>query len=346
MSVVVVPAVPSAGIKPLHLGANGRVTSGPAQARIANFVNMLVGRRCKVLMSRYNGVGTASTKFQDGCEGQFRTSAYPSNVFAVVLLTRTNSATVHGTCTWTVGPPGAGVAQATQYVGGNTTASDAPNDLFIISQVFVDGSGDPLAGSTAYNTSMALGGTNIAVVGMIIYELPSGTLDTSVSGLSCDVSSVGSPVLDRDLAAITDRLWAYYCDGGTHHIRWLSVGGGRPRTSATYANVLDGSTAGYSAAAAGHWTWPYRRSTLAGTTVPVTLWVMASTNVGSTGRVRFVNSAGTIGTITGIGTTKQIYSTTATLDATLTSDLVITEHSDSAANTITTYGFGCYDLTT
>jgi hypothetical protein len=76
--------------------------------------------------------------------------------------------------------------------------------------------------------------------------------------------------------------------------------------------------------------------------VPCRFWCYASVDAGSGGRVRFTDSGGTMATITGIGTTPQIY----TVDASIATrdSLVIVEHSDAGANTITTHAAGFYEL--
>lgn len=346
MSIVNVPHVPLKGLKHLHYGRIDQITDGPWMAGFASFVNMLTGRRQKLLYSKFEAC--IEDRFLDSsvsrCNHMFRTSPYTGGVQCVALLRRLYSTSAQGEYTWTVN----GVAQPTMYAGAeNVMTFDGPDMIFMQSQTFVDGSGDPLAGNTVYEASLSV--TSGLVLGVCVFETWKSQLVTGTGGVPLDVYAVGSPVLDRDIASLTDQLWTLYCQQGTHHIRWSHGGAGAAdptRTGTTWENVLDGTTTGYGANAAGHWVYPYRRNTLAGSTVAVTFWTYASSSSGTTGQVRFVNNDGTIATITGIGALDW-YSTTGVFDTTLTEDLVIVEmNNTNVAATTTVRDYGCYEYTT
>lgn len=340
---IVTPPVPSAGIKPLLYARNGVIADGGWVAGLVNAANMLTGRRTKLLYAKGGTVnalmfGTPANLLKS----RFRTSPYPTNVEVMMVLAKSNSATAYGSYQWNVG----GVAQTTRYVGGSTAGTNGPNDLFVDRQIFKDGSGAHLAGSTVYD-AYCTSSTNLQVVFCCVYEPQSAILSGSYGGLVSTAYGVGGPITGARLNELTEALWAIYREHGATPI-FFSDALNIPATTAgtTWKNVLDGATTGYAAGAAGFWTTPLNKNTYAGTTVNVTFWAKAKTNTGTGGRVRFINSAGTLATITGFNTTESTISTTATMDATLTSDLVIVEHSDSAGNTVTTYAAGAYELET
>jgi hypothetical protein len=306
-------------------------------AAMANVLNSIAFRRCKLLMSKFTYVGNFPQPPQTFFS-RFYCSPYVSDVYVIMLL-GDNGPGGAGNYFWTVD----GVNQSAHSVA-NSVASAGPEDYFFQASRFVTAGGASLAPGV-HDVSCTLTSTT-AISGCAILEIPKGIETTNA--LPPDVYSVGSPILDRDIAALTDRTWGIYLTQGTHQIHWTSNAVGATQTGTTYANILDGATTGYASTAAGFHTIPYRQSTLAGTTVPVTMWVYADDGAGAanTGRVRFVNAAGTIGTITGIGAAGY-YTTTGTLDPTLTSDLVIIEHSNATAGqSCTTRGAGMYCLDT
>lgn len=334
MGIVFVPPVPAAGRKHLLSGRNGAITSGPAMAGFAGMVNMLTGRRKKMLFAKvkpgYAGV-TAGTLMR--C--RFFTSRHATSVTVLMILAKSNG--VGGAYFWTVD----GVSQGSKSVGAQAAAPAGPSDVFTATHTFRTGGGANLTGGALHEARLDTSGT-VRVLGAIIFEQQAGILSTTDYGIPVDAYDVGAPVTGASLNAIIEQLWVLYKESGAHQIFWSddTAGAAAPTAVATYKNILDASTAGWAAGAAGFWTYPYRKHRLTGTTVDVTLWCYASATTGS---VRFSNSAGVIGTITGIAAAG-FYSATATLDATLTSDLVIVEHKDTAG-TITTQSAGMYELT-
>jgi hypothetical protein len=225
-------------------------------------------------------------------------------------------------------------------------AFDAPEDLVIDRQRFVDGGGAPLVGDATYELTSTL--SNLTIVAYAIYEIPRTKLDTDNDNLvlPTDVYAVGAPILDRDIAAMTNAVWYMYRRQGPTQFAWTADYAITPprNSSLTYANVLDGTTTGWSANAAGFWTIPYRRNRLTGNTVSVVLWTYGRMIANTGGTSRFVNSAGVLGTISGFTTTPSFRTTTATLDTTLTSDLVIVTHNGNGVDQIETLAAGMYEF--
>lgn len=336
MSKIFIPEVPGQGHKHLVRGRNGATAMGPQQAALANLLNTIAFRRGKVLLSKFTYLGNFPSPPQ-AYYARFYCSPKVRDVMVLMLLGDSGTP-VANTYFWTVD----GVAQATRAVQQTTVPSPGPTAYQYQLSRFVDAGGNSLAPGV-HDVNLQMAGT-AAITGCVIFEVTSNFADTA-DALSPDVYSVGSPITGRDLAALHDRAWLLHRQQGTHHIHWTDNAVGKTQLGATYKNILDGSTTGYGANAAGFWTIPFGQATLAGTTVPVTMWVRASSD-GTTGRVRFVNAAGVIATITGIGAAGY-YTATGTLNPALASDLVIIEHSEATAGkTVTTFGAGMYAFDT
>ena len=340
MSQIFIPEVRSEGYKHLARGRNGMITCGPQMAALAQAFNTIAFRRCKLLVSQYTYLGnfpTPSSTFF----ARFYCSPLVKDVYVVMLIGDAGAPAGLGSYFWTVD----GVNQVTKDIANSASASAAPGDFYTQASRFVDGSGNSLAAGV-HDVHCTLSAT-AAITGFAIVEVATPYADTS-EALSPDVYSVGSPILGRDLTAMTNRAWLLHRQQGTHHIHWTSNTVGATQTGTTYKNILDGTTTGWAATAAGFWTIPYRQAAQTGTTVPVTMWVYADDGGGAanTGRVRFVNSAGVIATITGIGAAGY-YTATGTLDPALVDDLVIIEHSNATGGElVNTYGAGMYAFDT
>ena len=349
MSIINVRRPTAVGIEHLRRGRNGAIPDALGMASLAAQVNMLAGRRKKVLWDAGGMVGTPLTPAAGTStiwRGYFRTGPNPRAVVAhiITLGSSTAYATSGQSMQIHVGPPGALVSQPVIYLsaGGVT-----PNDARYIERVLMDGSGNDLVGNTVYEIKVD-SNEGARPVGIVVYERSSDQLSTtSHVCVPQDVWVTGGPIVDSHYADILDTLWTLYAQNGTHHARWTNHDTTPPTcNSATFANVIDGSTAAWSSSDAGFWYYPEGRGTLSSDGVDCVFWCIASTDTGSTGQVRFVDSSGTLATITGIGTTLQVYTATGTIDASVTSDLCIIQHADSTPNTITTYAAGFYEYTT
>lgn len=322
----------------------GGITDGFGVAGIAGFVNHLAARRVHVLAQGGDSIGSA-TVASINLRGRFHTSPYCNRVEALVIAGRTVSGTTLGRLTWTVNS----YALPDMYVAGSIGGTTGPQDLSILRTQLVSAANTPLVGDTDYDWSLAMGSVPINVLFYVIYEVPRETLNPSTDGTpALETFSVGAPILDRDIATLTDTLWKIYRRSGIPQFSHSTLAATTPSATATFKNVLDSGTAGYSANAAGWWTIPYRKNRMTKTTLNVVLWHVGNIdplNPASDGVVRWVNAAGTIGSITGINTSAStIRTTTATIDASTSgSQLVIVEHS-SATSTIFTRGCGMIEL--
>lgn len=345
MSSVAVSSPRSKGIKSLRVAANGRLPDAYNLADLNGYLNMIASKRLHVLAQGGGTVGNY-TPGSIVTGGQFRTSPNVGKVMAVVIAARSTSASVFGSVFFTVD----GVANDTSYIGGSTGGTLAPGDFCIVTtQLRVAAGGAGLSGDTAYTWTLETAAGVSALHYFIIFEVPKNTVieSTAMTALAPDVFSVGAPILDRDVRGLLDNEYKIYrrsCVSHFSHSRWSAAN--PSQTGATFKNILDGSTAGYSSSAAGFWSIPYRKNRMQGTTLNVVLWCFSNVSAGTDGQVRFSNSAGTIGTISSIGTSATIRTASATIDASTSgSQLVIVEHA-SAGSTVFTTSAGMYEFLT
>ncbi len=326
---------------------NGHITDGLAVSSLASYINMIAARRMHILAQGgaavTGGLGGSSPALQ------YINASTSPNIAAVEVLTICTP--FAGTLSpanffWNVNGPGFYQQQARMYIGTNASGAAGPGSVVVLKQRLVDDTGANLIGDTQYSFDVELNAASLLYY--VIYEVPRTTLNTAThTAIPTDVFGVGAPILDRDVATMTDAMWKIYRRQGSPCFTWAEdLGIGASRAGTTYANILSGSTAGYSSSAAGFWTIPYRKNRMTGSTVNVVLWATGFVSAGTGGRVRFSNSSGVIGTITGYTTAKLQRSTTATLDATQTSDLVTVEISDSGLNTMNCQTAGMYEYMT
>lgn len=329
----------SKGMTEIAMARQGGITDAFGLATIAGYVNHLSSRRMHVLAQGGNSVGNYPPSGLI-IGGRFHTSPSCNRVEALMIAGRSTSATVLGSSSWAIN--GAAITPNV-YTAGSVSGTSGPRDLSV-SRTRLTSGGSDLAGDTTYDWTLTTGATPISVLYFVLYEVPRDSLDQSTNtGVPLDVFQVGAPILDRDVADVTDSLWTLYKRQGISQFTFEHVTGTTPTANATFKNVLDATTTGYSSSAAGYWTIPYRKNRMTKTTLDVVLWTVAATAAGADGQVKFTNSAGTIATITGIGAANT-YTTTATIDAaTSGSQLVVVEHK-SAASTISTIAAGMYEL--
>lgn len=332
------------GLAALAVARQNGLTSGHAMTTLVSYINHLAGQRVHVLAQGGDSIGNyAAASLQ--LRGQFHTSPYCKRVCALVVAGRTSNNTTPGSFTWTIGA----YTLPTLYVGGAVSGTAGPGDLSVITTTLQSASGVNLAGDTDYDWQLNTGSVPTAIVYYVIFEVPRDALNSSTELTPThDPFQIGAPILDRDIARIGDTLWKIYGRSGIPHFSHSTFSNTTPSANATFKNVLDGSTAGYSSSGAGFWTIPYRKQRFGSTTLNVVLWHVGNTDplgAATDGVVRWVNAGGTIGSITGINTSAStIRTTTATIDATTSgSQLVIVEHS-SATSTMFTRGCGMYEL--
>lgn len=351
--IVPVNKVPGYGRYVNKMCRNQVIPDGLKMAGLAGDANMLAGRRLKRHFEKW--IRPEDAYSAAGSRRTWITRSYTSlNLKAlkarVLLVPAANGFSASPYYQWAVDVGGAGaVNQVERYVPG----SSAVVGTFDLDDIFVDevtltDDGTPAGAAIAGDKEIDLSLTVVdgaRVIGATVYEVPLDQLDTDVhTACRTDRYGVGAAILTAGLDDPVETAWALYKRNGAPLIGWCTDDGAPvTQNSATYKNVLDGTTTGWAATAAGFPILPRYRHRQVTTGVNVVFWVRAKTDAGSTGRVRFVGSGGTIATITGIGTTEAFHSVQATIDGTLDDDLIIVECSDSTPNTVSVYAAGAYE---
>jgi len=321
-------------------------------AQLAADLNMLAGRRMKRLFSQWVRVQDVPSVVggRDIWFTRFHTS---KNVLDVRVRMLSMPATYRAGATsyhhqWTVG----GVAQPALYQSAVTTSVPPPGSIMVddysLRQTPGGVTGDPLAGDTTYEASLFIS-RDARPIGCTLYEVVRPDLDSAVHlAVPYDVLGVGAEIFGRDHGDFVDTAWALHKRQGAQHVSWsVHDGVAKAQTGTTYANVLDGSTAAYAlGSVAGFHTHPRGRGRLVQGR-SVLLGVFGSTNTGSSGRCRFEDDSGTIGTITGIGTTEQWYTTEVEWNNTAAAfTRIAVAISDAAGNTMNAKAAVMYDYMT
>lgn len=330
----ITPETRGAGIAEFSLVQNGNIADGYACASLANFLYSQMLRRSKILYRRVFPLGTFAPSGQTH-RGRLRPGFHEEfdNVYCTVIFGDSGTVGAAGFTSFVVN----GVSQLAKIPDPVNTGAASAGPLHFRRCTFRLSS---IVTTTDISWAAA---ANSAIQGVIIYG---GVLATSATyaGIASPSQYVaGAPVTTTDFTNLMLYGFETHKAMGTTYFSWS---GAISSTGTTWTNLLDASTTGFAAAAAGFQVIPEKQSTMTGTTVAAVFWVYAS-STGVNGRVRISNSTGVIATITGI-TAAGYYSTTINLDATLTAaDLMTVEFSEAAGGaTVNVNGCGLYALTT
>ena len=129
---------------------------------------------------------------------------------------------------------------------------------------------------------------------LLVMELGGGTITEAVDYYSAANMVSDAPILDATREIILGGLGAMYRQNGALQVNWArDDGSARTRSSATAANLVDGTTTGTPTAATYGYSCDLRyRNSSSRTSVPVELAVYGSIPAGS-GTVRVIDTAGT-----------------------------------------------------
>lgn len=295
---VTVPNLWAKARHPSRYMGDGRDASTQAATFLADFCNMVAGRRRKVLVARSLPLGDSVSGTADvAFYSLFRTSPSVTKVRCTMICAPANIAsTVRPIIQWTVG----GDAQTAIYVNRKNAGTVIPNDLFVISQDWT------LDADTEYEAYCEL--TQYArIVSVCIWEPPQNVLTTDPSDLTSDAAihppayAFGQMIHDVGIQDMQDTVGNLWKHQGAHMGGWSASDAAlaRTTTSTSFVNVFDSSFTAYDAAAPGIWTYPYRCGSLESTNVPVTCAFLFELS-GATESLtfRFVTSAGTLCEIT------------------------------------------------
>lgn len=316
MASAVVPNLWTRAVHPSRHVGNGRDAATQGATLLADYANMLAGRRRKVLVQHsvpLNDAAGAAPAIAQQC--LFRTSPGVTKVRCTMVCGPADTTgTERPSITWTVG----GVAQTTIYVNRKNSGTVIPDELFVVEQDWT------LASDTQYAAYCTMA-DYARILSVCIWEPTSGTLTTVPSNLTSDNAihppayAFGQPVTDVGIQDFQDRVNGLWRRQGSAMAAWNDSdgSGALATTSATLVNVFDNSFTAWDAAAPGLWTYPANCGSLESDNVPVTCWVYAGFLLGgSTGEVSFRVNGATLATISGIsGDFITVATATGNLDA-------------------------------
>lgn len=172
---------------------------------------------------------------------------------------------------------------------------------------------------------------------LLVMELGGGTITEAVDYYSQFGVTSDAPIFDATREKILGGLGAMYRQNGGLQVNWAMLdGSARTRSSATAANVVNGTSTGTPTAATPGYSCDLRyRNSSSRTTVPVELAVYGSIPAGS-GTVRVIDTAGTTHlTATVNNATPQWFTATGSITA---SDLKFDfQLAGDGANTLSLY---------
>jgi hypothetical protein len=182
------------------------------------------------------------------------------------------------------------------------------------------------------------------VIAVMAYEEAPLTVDDATSYYNESVPTAGMPIYDSTRERLLVGLSNMYRQNGGTLFHWGRLDGtARTRSSATLANLIDGSTTGNptSATRGVHLDLTYR-NTVSRTSVPFELAVYAQTAAGSAGVVRLRDTSGNnLISITNISTTAQWYTATGLIPASAAKyDL---QFAGDGVNTLSVYAASVYE---
>lgn len=314
---------------------NGHYPSATFYRRVTDGMNHLTAYRHKQVFGRSVQLGDASY----GAAGtntiarwRFRSGHGAKYARIILVLGRDNTGGVAGdpTVSVTIG----GTTSGPHAWGQSPTATDdAPDDWRIVNDV-VD-----ITPNTAYSCSISA--VDYArVLAVAVYELGDETIDEATDYYSGEAFGADSPIFDASQERILgglSNLWRH--NGGTVCHWGRRDGSARTRTSATAANLPDGSTTGAPSAATPGWTLDLTyRATEGRATVPVEIAAYGAMSAGSgvSGTVVLVDSGGTtVATVTVNSNTAGWFTTAALLPATV--DKYDLKFASDGVNTLSVY---------
>lgn len=306
---------------------NGIVPAGVRLNTLANWANDITVKRGKIHFHKsilytesYNTATSANTwRFQ------FHTSPSLSAVRARCVVSPVDdpvAGTVDPRLTWTTTLVGGGsTTQDSMYHNEQKSGSTVvPDEMAVIEQVW-----DSISANSTYRAVLAQEDT-LRIISATVWEEPAGGLAINDSRIIDPTPFYNlGPIYDADANDLVSKITTMWKRQRTVHITWCSPDDTyKTQNSTTWKNVVDGSTSGRSATSAGFTAYPnycgsYESVNSGASTegIPVTIWAYLKTdNASNAAQVRFVDSTGTLGTLTSTSTTGEWQSSNVTWTAT------------------------------
>ncbi|MBL8623786.1 MAG: hypothetical protein JNK64_20930 [Myxococcales bacterium] len=313
---------------------NGMTPSAQFYARLVGVMNHATAYRHRPVYARSWALGNSSYGYSGTTtlgRFRFRTGHGVSAIRILMILGRTATGGTGTDPRVTFTIDGSPPLTETFYYGlSPVAATDAPDELAIV------GSTIAVSADTAYTGKLEAIDYG-RVLAIVAYELGAETISESTEWFSSTIPQARAPIFDAFHGRLLQGLSEIHRHNAGTVTHWAQIdGSARTRTSATAANLVDGTTTGApTTATPGVKLDLSYRATEGVATVPVELAVYGSMSSGS-GTVVLVDSGGTtLATATINSATPAWYTATASLPASLAKyDL---KFAGDGTNTISVY---------
>jgi len=259
--------------------------------------------------------------------------------------------TINPVMTWTLTEVGVGdTAQDSIYHNHQVSGSTVnPDDFRYVRQTW------SINADTTYRAQLNVD-SSLRILGCTVWEMPAVTkLSTDVGIIDPTPYLEGEPIYDADANEIVSKIVTMWKGMGDQYVAWCrDADTFITQNSTTWKNVVDGGTSGWSATTPGftvhhnyHGAYEGYNSGSSTEDIPVTLWAFLKTDdAAKAANVRFVDSSGTIGTLSSTSTTGEWQSSdvTWTADASVSTEKIDIEVSStgSPAGTASVIAAGMY----
>lgn len=334
-----VPLMTATGLDPMRIARNGVMPSATHINQYLTQFTAVANRRMKQHFSKSIAYSRATSTTSPLVTWRFQSHTSPNcpglrarMVFAPNKEGPTTFSTLDPTLYWTTTKVGGGSKQhpTLNPMRQDVTGTVAPDDYWTLEQDWTDLDGSGAIGNTTFRAECTIDDA-AALIACSIYEMPRTQLSLAsmkaVNAQGLPAVKQGGLILDVNAAswmARQDTMW----DRQAPPIFHWSVDAGVALTGSgtTPTNPLDSSTAWASTTAG----FNYRnkdRGSRYSNNIPVVFWCYGTRTGGGgggTGTVSFVDSTGTIGTITlnGASGTPGWFTNTGNLDASLTTSKI------------------------
>ncbi len=326
MSTVPVPKVWTSGLSPKYF-CNGYDVVSQSHSQLAAYVNMLAGRRRRVLYTRSARITTVAggAGAIPAFYGEWRTSPTPGRVrMTLMTLPVSNTgATIDPYVQAQLSTDGTVYAARTALRFGHRDAGTvSPSQIGVAEQFW-----DDLDPDTTYYHYLSLN-DYARVLAVTIWEEPLNQIDVTPATPTTDGCvfpdwyNTRSAITDASIDDLHTTAYDLWKKQGAVLASWGK--GIAPTTlSASYVNAFDSTLTDWSAGGPGFWAYPRLRGSYHSTNVPIYFTAQASVSGGGTGTIALRTTTGAdVATISVTSATAAEHTATGYLDSSRTSDLM------------------------
>mgnify|MGYP001598549564 CR=1 FL=1 len=301
-----------AGINPASFMTNGRMCTANASVMLADYVNMLAGRRLKVLVAQSLPAGQVVGETGSRLTWYFRfhTSPGVEQIRVAMIIapadTAIDDAAEEPLVLWlyqTMNPLGTLRNGATISTNKRkpTAANTFPNDYLIREDIWTT----DITGDTDYQCILQLDDF-ARLLSFVVYEQQNELMNvdgaapfTADNAVMTNLYTVGGEVTDLGIGDLWNTAYKIHKRQGARILTWSAFNTNLlTTTSATFVNVFDSAFTAWDANAPGAWCWPYKKGTYNSNNVPVKLLAHGNVTGGGTGTIEWRVNGTTIGSTT------------------------------------------------